>query len=63
LDHISDFVDNHEYALAYDVIVAICETGELSVSTRSAIALLELALVMKYKSDAAEDQIFDFRND
>jgi hypothetical protein len=51
----------NEYGIAYESIVAMLETEQLEVSGRAAIALLEVALLLGYKTDQDKDKIYDLR--
>jgi hypothetical protein len=51
-----------EYGLAYDLIVAELEVHPFVLSGKAAISLLELGLLIGYKSDEEKDGVFDRRN-
>lgn len=50
-----------EYGIAYESIVATLETHPFKLSGRSAISLLELALIFKFKTERKKDADFDIR--
>lgn len=50
-----------EFGVAYESIVASIEGHPFTLSNSAAIALLELGLIMKYKTDRLEDRHFDIR--
>lgn len=59
---IKEFIDvAGEYGLAYESIVANLEQVPFILSGKAAVNLLELGLLMKFKTDREEDAIFDFR--
>ncbi|MBB3059991.1 hypothetical protein [Microbulbifer rhizosphaerae] len=53
--------DAGEYSIAYEVIVANLEQIPFLLTGSSAVALLEVGLVMKYKTDREEDLFLDSR--
>ncbi|MBK8188089.1 MAG: hypothetical protein IPK77_13050 [Cellvibrio sp.] len=62
MQHIREYIEiAGEYGLAYELIVVNLENYPFSISGRSAVKLLELGLIMKYKTDRDEDIIFDLR--
>jgi len=50
-----------EYGLAYDLIVAELEVYPFVLSGKAAISLLELGLLIGFKSDEEKDVVFDRR--
>lgn len=58
-----EYVRCDEYNIAYEVIVALLEDFSFPLSGRSAICLLEVGLFLRYKSELAEDRIFDSRHE
>ena len=49
----------NEFGLGYENIVCILEGGEFSISGKSAVCLLEVALLLGYKTERPEDQNFN----
>lgn len=54
-----DFAD--EYSVAYECIVCLLETSPFTLTGKSAVALLEIGLLLGYKTDRPEDEVFDRR--
>jgi hypothetical protein len=52
-----------EYEVAYESIVALLEQGEFMLSGKAAVALLELGLELRYKTDREVDGCFDYRQE
>jgi hypothetical protein len=50
-----------EYGVAYEILVATIEVFPFTLSGKVAIALLELGLLLGYKTDRTEDSLFDRR--
>jgi hypothetical protein len=50
-----------EYGLAYELMVINLENHPFQLTGSAAVKLLELALIMKFKTDRSEDKIFDLR--
>jgi hypothetical protein len=50
-----------EYGVAYETLVATIEVYPFVLSGKAAIALLELGLLLGYKTDRREDSLFDRR--
>lgn len=50
-----------EYGLAYELIVVNLEKHSFQLTGTAAVYLLELALIMKYKTERDEDLMFDLR--
>ncbi len=48
----------NEYALAYETIVATAESFPFSLSSRAAVKLLEVGLLMGFKTDRPQDAVF-----
>jgi hypothetical protein len=62
IDQLKECVDEaREYEVAYEIIVATLECKPVTISGISAVALLELGLLLRYKTDRAEDSDFDLR--
>ena len=62
LAQIREYVDEAgEFSLAYECLVAILETGPFQLSGSSAIRLLEIGLLLKFKTELPEDSEFDSR--
>ena len=51
----------NEFGAAYECIVANLEAAPFTLSSAAALALLEVGLLMRYKTDRQEDGAFDFR--
>jgi hypothetical protein len=50
-----------EYSIAYESIIATLEQIPFILSGSAAVKLLEVGLIMQYKSDRPQDQMFDMR--
>jgi len=50
-----------EYAVAYESIISTLENHKYILSGIAAVKLLEVGLLMKYKTEREEDKIFDNR--
>jgi hypothetical protein len=50
-----------EYEIAYETIVASISEHPFTLSGTSAIALLEVGLMLGYKTGRTQDKIFDCR--
>lgn len=61
LAQMREYIQCDEKSLAYEVVVATLEKYPFLVSGRSAVALLEIGLIMQYKTDREEDAVFDHR--
>lgn len=51
----------NEYGAAYECIIANLEAAPFKLSAEAAIALLEVGLLLRYKTDREEDSVFDSR--
>ena len=51
----------NEFGVAYECIVANLEAAPFSLSSAAALALLEVGLLMRYKTGRGEDGAFDVR--
>ena len=51
----------NEFGVAYECIVANLEAVPFRLSSSAALALLEVGLLMRYKTDREEDTAFDVR--
>jgi hypothetical protein len=58
---IREFIDVGEYLLAYEYINGALEEFPYSISGKAAIKLLEVGLLMGFKSELERDRIFDRR--
>jgi hypothetical protein len=58
---IREYIGVGEYNLAYESILVNLEQVPFTVSGLAAIKLLEVGLVMGYKTERSEDQAFDMR--
>jgi|SaaInlStandDraft_4_1057021.scaffolds.fasta_scaffold192521_2 hypothetical protein len=59
LDYIPEFIDAYEHGLSYEFTVNILENYPATLSGKNAIYLLELGLLMGFKTEADEDKIFN----
>jgi hypothetical protein len=50
-----------EYGLAYESLVAAIESHPFALSGKTAVSLLELGLLLGYKTERNEDREFDRR--
>jgi hypothetical protein len=50
-----------EYEIAYETLVATISTHPYILSGKAAISLLEVALILGYKTGRKEDEMFDRR--
>jgi hypothetical protein len=50
-----------EYEIAYESIIALLEILPFKLTSITAIKLIEIALLLRYKTDRDEDKIFDSR--
>ncbi|MDR0588474.1 MAG: hypothetical protein LBG61_05835 [Burkholderiales bacterium] len=63
-ENIREFIeDTGEYGIAYEALVAILETHPFRISSTAAIKLLEVGLLMRYKTESPEDALFDTRKE
>ena len=53
--------DVNEYGLAYEVLVCMLESHPFRISGSAAVKLLEVALLLGYKTTRDEDAMFDIR--
>jgi hypothetical protein len=51
----------HEYGLAYEVLVWMLQSQPFRISGFAAVKLLEVALLLGYKTTRDEDAMFDIR--
>lgn len=51
-----------EYGIAYDVIIANLDQVPFQLSSKAVLGLIEVALVMGYKTEDDCDAVFDRRN-
>jgi hypothetical protein len=58
MEQIREWIDVREYGLAYESLVVNIEQSPFVLSGATAIALLEVGLVMGYKTDRDEDAMF-----
>ncbi|QVL30060.1 hypothetical protein KIH39_14450 [Telmatocola sphagniphila] len=54
--------DTGEYGIAYESIIADLEQIPFVLSGIAAVKLLEVGLIMRYKTERPQDQTFDIRN-
>jgi hypothetical protein len=63
MSQIREFIDvAGEYGLAYEYLVGAIELHPFVLSGKAAIALLELGLTFGFKTEQAEDRVFDRRD-
>jgi hypothetical protein len=59
---ISEWIeDADEYGIAYESLVSMLEEFPFQISGRVAIKLLEVGLLMRFKTERVEDAAFDSR--
>lgn len=62
MEQIREYIeDAGEYAIAYESLVANLEQVPFVISGKAAIGLLEVGLVMGYKTEVDHDAMFDRR--
>jgi hypothetical protein len=59
---IKEFIDNNEFELAYEELVLWLEDGQFLVSGRTAVRLLEMGLLLGFKSGKECDSRYDRRS-
>ena len=63
MEQIREYIeDANEFSIAYECIVANLEQVPFTLSGRGAVKLLEVALLMGYKTERLVDKAFDMRN-
>ena len=60
MDQLREWLDVNEFGLAYETIMVLLEQRPFRLSGTTVIRLLEVALLMRYKSNLEEDKDFDF---
>jgi hypothetical protein len=50
-----------EYEIAYESIISLLEILPFQLTNITAIKLIEVSLILRYKTDRDEDKIFDSR--
>lgn len=64
IEQIQEYLDYAgEYGVAYEIIVSLLESLPFNLSGLAAIRLLEVALLLRYKTGRSEDIKFDSRID
>lgn len=58
---IREFIEHDEYEIAYECVVVNLEKDGYSLSGIAAVKLLEVGLLMHYKTERESDHPFDFR--
>ncbi|SEL92877.1 hypothetical protein SAMN05216359_1279 [Roseateles sp. YR242] len=53
--------DANEFGIAYELLVSMLENFPFQLSGPTAVKLLEVGLVMQFKTDRPQDVRFDFR--
>ncbi len=62
MDQLYEYVDDSaEYGIAYEIVVCLLEGYRFTLSGSNAIKLLEIGLLLGFKTERAEDKIFDSR--
>jgi hypothetical protein len=62
LDQIREFIDEAgEYGIAYESVVSILQSYAFILSSSAAVKLLEVGLLMRFKTELPEDGEFDSR--
>lgn len=62
MEQIHEYIaDAGEYGLAYESIIANLEQIPFTLSGVAAVKLLEVGLIMRYKTERPQDQVFDMR--
>lgn len=61
MKQIREFIEFGEYGIAYESMVADIEALPFVLSGKAAVSLLELGLLLGYKTDRDEDREFDRR--
>lgn len=63
VDQIKEFIDYAgEYALAYEYIICLLEQFPFVLTGQTAVKLLEVGLILQFKTECEEDAEFDSRN-
>lgn len=62
LNNIREYIEfAGEYGIAYESIVSLLENAHFVLTSKAAVALLEVGLLLGYKSDRPCDSIFNCR--
>lgn len=62
MNQLNEFVhDANEFVLAYESIVASLESIPFKLSGSRSVDLLEIGLLLRFKTEREEDAVFDFR--
>jgi hypothetical protein len=62
MNQLHEFIaDAGEYGIAYESIIANLEQIPFTLSGVAAVKLLEVGLIMRYKTERPQDQAFDMR--
>lgn len=61
MEQLREFVEVDEYELAYEGIILTLQDRPFVLSGKTAVGLLEVALLLGYKTDRDEDKMFDRR--
>ena len=61
MSRIGEWLDVNEFGIAYESIVATIEYHPFTLSSRAAVGLLEVALLLGFKTEREEDKAFDRR--
>jgi hypothetical protein len=60
VEQLREYIDAKEYGIAYESIVAMLEEFEFLLSGPVVIKLLEVGLLMRFKTNRAEDAKFSY---
>lgn len=62
IDQIYEFIDlAGEYGVAYEAMISLLQDFSFVISGKAAVKLLEVGLLLKYKTEQDSDFIFDSR--
>jgi hypothetical protein len=50
-----------EFEIAYELIISLLEILPFKLTGKTVVGLVEVSLLMRYKSDRDEDKVFDIR--
>lgn len=63
IEQISEYLEYaHELGLAYESLVSMLESFPFQLSGKSSVRLLEVGLLMRFKTERPQDSLFDMRN-
>ena len=61
IDQEHEFIEHDELGIAYESLVATLEAHPFTLSARAAVKLLEVGLLLGFKTERMEDSRFDMR--